>query len=82
MTGDMALVAWLRCCDFFSDRLERNGDGCCWIFRPSAGLTTRVVEYSTGAALVEPREFALKLGAVRNDMYKFLKVKHRPVRGN
>jgi hypothetical protein len=78
----MALVAWLRCNGHFCDHMVREGDGCSWVFLNSAGLASRIAEYATGAALVEPRVFALKLGTVRGDMYKFLGRKKRPVRGN
>jgi hypothetical protein len=73
-TADLALAAWLRCNDVEHSRFIRRGRECVWIYEEvnRLGMAALILEFVSGEARVEPKAFALKLGLVRTEMYKFM----------
>lgn len=81
ITEDMTLVAVLKTRGIEYSKMENNYGGCRWLFPNSRVVQDIVEEYNNEEAYCEPREFAKKLGLVRSEMYRFLGVQPRKVRG-
>lgn len=72
LTRDMSLAVFLNLSGHAHQRLERRAGRCFWVFRQDEALGRLVQEYTSGSALVEPKQFMLEVASIREEMFDFL----------
>jgi len=69
-TNDMALVTFLKCTGYTVQGVRLEGSTCYWFFRVSEGLIDAIDDFSSGDALVEPREYNRQFSQTKREMFE------------
>lgn len=78
-SNDMALVTFLKCKGYTVQGVKLEGGTCYWFFRVSDGLIDAIDDFSSGDALVEPKEYNRQFSQTKRDMFDLqdARSKHR-----
>lgn len=79
-TEDMTLVTVLKLRGIEPTEMTQSSGGCRWHYTHTRTVDEILDEYNAGECYTEPREFARKMGLVRQEMYRFLGVPRRSIR--
>lgn len=72
LTNDMGIVAFLRMSGHEPQHVEYDGNVCRWRFLIVGDFMTKLEEFQTDTALVNPREYNKYFGLVKKDLHKVL----------
>ena len=68
-TNDMALVTFLKMKGYAPQDVQWQGSTCYWFFRVSDGMILAIDEFTSGKALVEPREYNRTFTQTKREFY-------------
>ena len=69
-SNDMALVTFLKMKGNATQETRWEGATCYWYFRLSDGLVSAIDEFTSGKALVEPREYNRTFTQTKREFYE------------
>lgn len=69
-SNDMAMVTYLKLCGYAPQQVQWQGQTCYWFFRVTDGLLDGIDAFTSGNALVEPREYNRTFTQTKRDFYE------------
>lgn len=76
-SNDMALVTFLKMSGHSTQKTEFEGQTCYWFFRLSDDLVDKLDEFTSGEALVEPREYNRQFAHTKSEFWRSKEESHR-----